>query len=49
MTIGLSMLLLCRIGSVIFGNGTFFNETICDNLSSEEYREEERYVEYQVS
>lgn len=38
----------CNVGSSLFGNGTSYDDTVCDNLANISYREEERYVQEQA-
>ena len=38
----------CLEGSVIFGNGTTFDEATCNSLSDNENEEKEQFVEMQV-
>jgi len=39
----------CREGSSLFGNGTTYGSSICDDLLEDEYEDQERYVEHQAS
>ena len=38
----------CNVGSSLFGNGTSYDDVVCDNLANISYRAEERYVEEQA-
>ena len=38
----------CNVGSSLFGNGTSYDDVVCDNLANISNRAEERYVEEQA-
>ena len=38
----------CNVGSSLFGNGSSYDEEVCDNLANISYRPEERYVSEQA-
>ena len=38
----------CNVGSSLFGDGTSYEDEVCDNLANISYRAEERYVSEQA-
>ena len=34
-----------QVGSVFFGDGSSYNDTLCDNLDSGDYEEQQEYVQ----